>query len=194
MIKKIFILASNSYIRKTLLKNAGLNFIIEPAKIDEKNLQKKYNHIVNGLALVLANAKAQDVSDRNPDLWVVGCDQTVIFNNKILHKVENEEEAIYRLSSFSGKTHYLETAVTLFFKGKVIWNHVTVSKLTMHSISIEDIKYYVKNKGPQLLTSVGTYQIEGEALQFFKEIEGDYFSILGLPLVPLLNALRIYLN
>lgn len=188
MINKEFILSSGSKIRAELLNNAGLNFRVIPADIDESNLQKTV--ATENLSLFLAEKKALDVSSRNYNFLVVGCDQTLLFEGKLLHKVDDFSSAFARLKSFSGKIHYLETSVAIAFNNEIIWRYSEKVKLQMRELTDSEIEKYLLNQGDKIFQSVSAYQLEGPAIQFFTKIEGDYFTILGLPLLPLLNILR----
>lgn len=185
------ILASQSPFRATLLKNAGLSFRTEKANIDERAVEKTSNvTAVSALASYLAEAKALDVSRRFSTALVIGCDQTLEFEGKVLHKVTTLEEAHRRLLQLSGKNHYLHSAITLVKEGKTIWSDVSTATLTMRSFSSAFVGRHLARVGPAILQSVGAYQIEGEGIQLFDQIEGDYFTIIGLPLLPLLKKLR----
>lgn len=185
------ILASQSPFRMTLLKNAGLSFKTEKAAIDERIVEKESGiESISLLARHLAEAKALDVSRRFPTALVIGCDQTLEFEGKVLHKVATMEEAHRRLLLLSGKSHYLHSGIALAKNGEIIWNTVSTAILTMRPFSSAFVGRHLARVGSGVLQSVGAYQIEGEGVQLFETIEGDYFTIIGLPLLPLLNRLR----
>lgn len=185
------VLASASPFRKALLENAGLAFDIEPARIDERVIEQTLGGLTaEDVASVLAEAKAQDVSDRNPGALVIGSDQTLSLNGEIFHKPADMEEARRRLLQLSGRTHALNSAVVLVRDGETIWRHVSVARMTMRELDPGFIGRHLSNVGGQALSSVGAYQFEGEGLQLFERFEGDYFTIIGLPLLPLLAKLR----
>jgi nucleoside triphosphate pyrophosphatase len=142
------------------------------------------------VALVLAEAKALDVSAKNPDAIVIGTDQTLSLDDTIFHKPADMEGARRHLLKLSGKTHHLNSAVVLARNGETLWRHVAVARLTMRKLEPDFIGRYLSRVGDKALSSVGAYQVEGEGIQLFEEIEGDYFTIVGLPLLPLLVALR----
>lgn len=185
------VLASASPFRKALLENAGLIFDVEPAQIDERAVEETLVGVnPEDVASVLAEAKAQNVSDRNSGAIVIGSDQTLSFEGKIYHKAANMDEARRRLLELSGKTHELNSAVVLARDGETIWRHMSVARLTMRDLDPAFVGRHLSNVGERALSSVGAYQFEGEGIQLFERIEGDYFTIIGLPLLPLLSKLR----
>ncbi|WP_330168404.1 Maf family nucleotide pyrophosphatase [Bartonella grahamii] len=185
------ILASLSFYRAQLLKKAGLNFFIEGASFDEREIEKKAKEKTpKELSCFLASAKAKNVSDRFPDAFVIGCDQVLDLEGKIFHKVTNIEEAHQRLCELSGKKHSLHSAVALFKNGQKIWVEAFSAHMSVRFLSSEFIERYLVRVGKDVLNSVGVYQIEGEGIQLFEKIDGDFFTIVGLPLLPLLVKLR----
>lgn len=185
------VLASASPFRKALLENAGLAFDVEPARIDERVIEQTLGGLTaEDVATVLAEAKAQDVSDRNPGALVIGSDQTLSLNGEIFHKPADMEEARRRLLQLSGRTHALNSAVVLARDGETIWRHVSVARMTMRELDPGFIGRHLSNVGAHVLSSVGAYQFEGEGLQLFERFEGDYFTIIGLPMLALLAKLR----
>ncbi|EYS90817.1 maf-like protein [Bartonella bacilliformis str. Heidi Mejia] len=191
MKKNTLILASRSFHRAQLLKNAGLNFSVEGASFDEREVEKKIGtKTPKELGRFLAIAKAKNVSDRFPNTLVIGCDQVLDLEGQVFHKVTNRKEAHQRLRSLSGKTHYLHSAVALVQNGQEIWSEVFSAHMTMRFLSSEFIERYLEHVGMDVLKSLGIYQIEGKGIHLFEKIEGDYFTIIGLPLLPLLAKLR----
>ncbi len=187
------VLASGSRIRAELLENAGLSIEIDPADIDERAVEEpllKAGFSPEDLALVLAEAKANDVSERRPGDLVIGADQILAFEGERHTKPENMEAARRQLLAFSGKTHELLSAVVISKDGEAIWRHVSTAKLTMRKLTPAFIGHYLAQVGDVALSSVGAYQLEGPGVQLFEKIEGDYFTVLGLPLLPLLAELR----
>ncbi|WP_375671064.1 Maf family nucleotide pyrophosphatase [Bartonella sp. CL434QHHD] len=185
------ILASLSFYRAKLLKKAGLNFSIEGASFDEREVEKKAKEKTpKELSCFLASAKAKNVSDRFPDAFVIGCDQVLDFEGQVFHKATNIKEAHQRLCELSGKTHFLHSAVALFKNGQKIWVEAFSAHMSVRLLSSEFIERYLARVGKDVLNSVGVYQIEGEGIHLFEKIEGDFFTIVGLPLLPLLIKLR----
>lgn len=187
------VLASGSRFRQSMLSDAGVNFIVDPADVDERAVEApllESGADAADIALVLALAKADNVSDRQPGAMVIGADQTLSFENKLLHKAATIDEARRRLISMSGKPHQLHSAVVLVRDGETIWTHVETCHMTMRSFDAGFVGRYAAAVGDDLLSSVGAYQIEGPGAQLFEKIDGDFFSIIGLPLLPLLAKLR----
>lgn len=185
------ILASASPFRKMLLQNAGLKFVSQPAQIDERAVEETVQGLdAEDLATILAEAKAQDVSSRHPRAVVIGSDQTLSLDGEIFHKPENMDQARRRLLKLSGRTHLLNSAVVLARDGETLWRHVSVARMTMRQLDPGFVGRHLANVGDRALLSVGAYQFEGEGIQLFERIEGDYFAIIGLPLLPLLAQLR----
>jgi septum formation protein len=185
------VLASASPFRKALLENAGLSFDVEPARIDERAVEEPLGDLAaEDVASILAEAKAQDVSGRMPGAIVIGSDQTLSLGGKLYHKPATMDEARRRLLELSGRTHALNSAVVLAKDGETIWRHVSIARLTMRQLDPGFVGRHLSNVGDRALSSVGAYQFEGEGIQLFERIEGDYFTIIGLPLLPLLAQLR----
>ncbi|MDI6027486.1 Maf-like protein [Corticibacterium sp. UT-5YL-CI-8] len=187
------ILASASPFRLTLMQNAGLDVKAVPADLDERSLEaplKSSGASAEDVALVLAEAKAIAVSETHPGDVVVGCDQTLSLGDTIFHKPADMEGARRHLLSLSGRMHHLNSAVVVAQGGQVLWRHVSVASLTMRVLDPGFIGRHLARVGDKALSSVGAYQIEGEGIQLFEKIEGDYFTIVGLPLLPLLGQLR----
>jgi septum formation protein len=188
------ILASSSKTRARLLEAAGLAFIVEPPGLDESVMRQAVSGAQSlaphDVAEVLARAKAEAVSDFAPKAYVIGADQVLAFGDLIMSKPETVEVARRQLLDLSGKTHTLHTAVAVAANGETIWAETTMATLTMRKLSPEFIGRYLAAAGDEVLSSVGAYQIESLGIELFDKIDGDYFSILGLPLIPLLDALR----
>jgi len=191
--KTPIILASNSRFRAELLKNAGIKFTTNSASIDERVIEQPLLEANLGpadIAQVLAEAKAVDVSSRNPNALIIGCDQTLSMNDNMFHKPADMKQARQHLLNFSGKTHQLNSAVAFVFNQQTIWRHVSIANMTMRKLSPEYIGRYLAQAGQSVLGSVGAYQLEGTGVQLFEQIEGNYFTIIGLPLLPTLSELR----
>ncbi|CAN7228780.1 Maf-like protein [Phyllobacterium sp. LjRoot231] len=187
------ILASKSPFRAMLLKNAGVAFTTQSAGIDERAVEAPlYNSgaTPEDVALVLAEAKALDVSERNPSALVIGSDQTLSLGDEVLHKAGDMEAARRQLLKLSGEIHHLNSAVVLAKGGETIWRHVSVARMTLRDLDPGFIGRYLSRVGDIALQSVGAYQFEGEGVQLFEKVDGDYFTIVGLPLLPLLAELR----
>jgi septum formation protein len=188
------ILASSSKTRARLLEAAGLAFIVEPPGLDESVMRQAVSGAQSlaphDVAEVLARAKAEAVSDFAPKAYVIGADQVLAFGDLIVSKPDNMEAARRQLLDLSGKTHTLHTAVAVATNGETIWAETTMATLTMRKLSPEFIGRYLAAAGEEVLSSVGAYQIESLGIELFDKIDGDYFSILGLPLIPLLDTLR----
>lgn len=187
------ILASGSPFRKALLENAGVPFEAVPAHVDERAVEAPLRDAgltPEDVALVLAEAKADEVSTRKPGALVLGCDQTLSLGGEVMHKPADMEAARRQLLRMSGKTHSLNSALVLMRNGAALWRHVSVAHLTMRELPPAFVGRYLAAVGDKALSSVGAYQIEGQGIQLFEKIDGDYFTIVGLPLLPLLAELR----
>lgn len=187
------ILASKSKARAALLENAGLIFECQTADIDERAAEKPLveagAHPAD-IAQLLAEVKAMDVSEKNPGKLVIGADQTLGFGDKRFNKPIDDDAARRQLLELSGNSHQLHSAIALVKDGDTLWRHVSTATLTMRPFSPEEIGRYMAHVGDNVRSSVGCYQLEGLGVQLFEKIEGDYFTILGLPLLPLLGYLR----
>ena len=188
------ILASASKSRARILEGAGLAFIVEPPGLDESVMRQAVSGEKtldpHDVAEVLARAKAEAVSELAPKAYVIGGDQVLALGQTIFTKPDSMEAARRQLLDLSGKTHTLHTAVTVATNGDTIWAETTMATLTMRRLSPEFIGRYLAAAGEEVMGSVGAYQLESIGVQLFEKIDGDYFSILGLPLIPLLDTLR----
>lgn len=191
------ILASASAGRAALLRNAGLDFSLQPARIDERALERAaLGRAPDGglnpgeLALCLSEAKAQDVSRNAPDALVIGADQVMACGGRIFHKPADNAAAREQLRLLRGRTHSLYSALTVAQAGEPRWQHFDRADLTMRDFSDDFLDEYCRKEEPHLLASVGAYRIEGPGAQLFSRISGDVFTIIGLPLLPLLGYLR----
>lgn len=191
--KPALILASSSSSRQTLMRNAGLEFTAQAADIDERLIEgplQEAGSTPDQTALELAKAKALAVSALHPTAIVVGCDQTMSLGPRIYHKPKDMAEAAQHLLSLSGKIHRLNSAAVIAQNGQVLWQTVAHANLSVRQLSEDFVATHLERVGDKALTSVGAYQLEGEGIQLFTSIDGDYFTILGLPLLPLLEVLR----
>jgi len=186
------VLASSSPFRRMLMDNAGLSFESRTAEIDERAIEAGLDNAgPDETAATLARAKAMDVSRHFPGAIVIGSDQTMSLGDRVYHKPRSIAEARENVLSLSGKTHRLSSAIALVQDGKPIWEHVAHADLTVRDLSEAFVDRYLERVGEKVFTSVGAYQLEGEGIQLFSRIEGDYFTILGLPMLPLLDKLRL---
>lgn len=189
-----FILASASPARKAVLERAGVSFEVRPARVDEDELKhslKAEGIPAKNIAEALAEAKAIKVSQALPDALVLGGDQILVCNDLLFDKPRDLDNAAGHLAALSGKWHHLETALVMAEEGKAIWRNLDTAKLKMRTLSNSFIQSYLAQVGDAALTSVGAYQLEGLGAQLFEKIEGDFFTILGLPLLPVLQQLRL---
>lgn len=187
------ILASQSPFRRMLMENAGLAFEACAAEIDERAVEAALavrRPTPQQVAEALAIEKARDVAQRNPAALVIGSDQTLSLDGCVFHKPADMAEAKSHLRAMSGRTHSLNCGIALVRDGETLWRHVSVAHLTMRPLSEAFIERHLARVGERVLASVGAYQLEGEGVQLFERIDGDYFTILGLPLLPLLAKLR----
>jgi septum formation protein len=185
------VLASTSRIRAELLNRAGLTFEALRPEIDENALKASAKSLNPGdLAQSLAESKAVSVANRLLDAMVIGADQVLSLEGRAFDKPASREEARAHLIQLRGRSHVLETAICCFRGGDSLWRHLGRARLTMRSFSDAFLDDYLDQLGPEALTSVGAYKLEGLGAQLFEAIEGDYFTILGLPLLPLLDFLR----
>lgn len=189
----VLVLASASAVRARLLREAGVSFEVRPSGLDEAEvkaslLAEKHDPAV--VADALAERKAIRVSRSHPETLVLGCDQTLVFEGRLIDKSTNLAEARAHLRHLRGKRHDLLTAVVLAKGGAPVWRRLERCSLWMRPFSDEFLDGYFLAEGNKVLGSVGGYFLEGRGVQLFERVEGDYFSILGLPLVPLLAALR----
>jgi septum formation protein len=185
------ILASQSRARQMLLANAGISFDAIPADIDERALQKNSGLSAPGeIAGLLAREKACLVSSKNPGRYVVGADQTLALGNRLFSKPAGRMQAADQLRLLAGHTHELHSAVAVARDGKIVFSDVVVARMTMRRLDESEIEAYLDQAGQAVTTSVGAYQLEGLGVHLFERIEGDHFTILGLPLLPLLAFLR----
>lgn len=184
------VLASASATRTRLLSEAGISHICEPADIDEDTIKSQWTGTPENLALKLAEEKACTVSLRHPDAWTIGCDQVLAFDGQVFSKPGTRDQVRNQLSQLRANTHQLISAVYLVQNGNSVWSHTDTAVLQMRDFSNAFLDTYLNQVGPNVLASVGAYHLEGLGAQLFEKVDGDYFTILGLPLIPLLTSLR----
>lgn len=189
----MLILASKSQTRRTLLNNAGLRFSVASAPLDEREIEERLLTLDRNraaLARGLAEAKALAVSAENPDALVIGADQTLDFAGSGFHKPANRDEAADRLMAMAGRSHELHSGVALAQGGAIVWSTVETATLTFKRFSRQTLDTVLDLEGDAILDSVAAYRLEGPSIRLFAAIKGDYFTILGLPLLALLDALE----
>ena len=189
----MIVLASTSASRRQLLSRTGIYFDTAKPRVDEapiKAAMKQAGASAATVADALAESKANNVADILPGHYVIGSDQMLECDGAWYDKPTNRAGARYHLQSLRGKTHQLLTAAVIAHEGKIIWRHLETARMTMRDFSDTFLDQYLDKAGPNVLRSVGAYELESFGAQLFARIEGDFFSILGLPVVPLLNALR----
>ena len=189
--KAPLVLASQSRARQMLLGNAGLAFEAVPAEIDERTIQQKSGLLKPGeIAALLAQEKALFVSSTMPDRYVVGADQTLALGQRLFSKPAGRAQAADQLRALAGNTHELHSALAVARDGKILLAEVSIARMAMRQLSGDEIGTYLDTAGEAVTTSVGAYQLEGLGVHLFERIEGDHFTILGLPLLPLFAFLR----
>jgi septum formation protein len=191
------ILASTSRARREMLAAAGVAFTVEAADVDEPAIRKtllaaKSAATPPQIADALARAKAEDVSQRHKGSLVIGGDQVLALGTELLTKAKDEAAARATLKKLRGMTHELHSAVALAVDGRGLWTHTGTARLKMRDFSDAFLEEYLTRAGDRVGQSVGAYELEGLGVQLFDKIEGDYFTILGLPLLPLLAELRAH--
>jgi septum formation protein len=185
------ILASQSAVRKNLLVNAGIAVETIPADIDERGIQQRSGLTDPGqIAALLAAEKAKFISTKHPGSYVVGADQTLALGQRLFSKPADRAAAAAHIKTLSGQTHALHRAVSVAKDGAVLFTDVSVARMTMRPLTYDEISAYIEEAGSAVLSSVGAYQLERTGVHLFDRIEGDHFTILGLPLLPLLGFLR----
>ena len=185
------ILASQSRARQQLLSNAGIDFDAVAAEIDERAVQQASGLSAPGeIAGLLAREKALSVSIRQPGKIVVGADQTLALGMRLFSKPADRVQAAGQLRALAGRSHELHSAVAVTRDGKILFETVTIARMTMRQLGEAEIDVYLDQAGGAVTSSVGAYQLEGPGVHLFERIEGDHFTILGLPLLPLLAFLR----
>ena len=185
------LLASQSRARQDLLTNAGISFEAVPAEIDEREIQRSSGLTgPRDIAALLAREKAIAVSGQRPGRLVVGADQTLALGRELFAKPDSRAQARAQLSTLAGGQHELHSAVAVARDGKIMFEAMALARMTMRPLSTAQIDAYLDTAGEAVTDCVGAYQLEGLGVHLFEHIEGDHFTILGLPLLPLLAFLR----
>jgi len=185
------ILASKSAARRSMLSEAGVSFAVQVADVDEDAVKAVHDPAdAAGLAVELARVKALAVSRHDADAWVLGADQTLSFNGELVSKAGSLGDARVRLQAMRGRTHQLHSGAALAHKGQVVWSGVDTATMRVRDFSDAFLDAYLATEGEGLLACAGAYRLEGMGAQLFEAVEGDYFTVLGLPLWPVLAELR----
>jgi septum formation protein len=189
--KDQLILASQSRARQMLLTNAGIAFEAVPADIDERAVQQASGLTApSDIAALLAREKALWVSSRQVSKYVIGADQTLALGDRLFSKPAGRAQAAEQLRALAGRAHELHSAIAVARDGKILFAEIAIARMTMRALDEAGIDAYLDAAGEAVTSSVGTYQLEGLGVHLFERIEGDHFTILGLPLLPLLAFLR----
>jgi septum formation protein len=174
-----------------MLTDAGVIFSVQVADVDEDAVKTMHDPADPvGLAVELARIKALAVSRQNPDAWVLGADQTLAFEGGLVSKAGSLTEARNRLSAMRGRPHHLHSGAALAWNGQIVWSDVDTAAMRVRDFSDTFLDAYLAAEGEALLACVGSYRLEGMGSQLFEAVEGDYFTVLGLPLWPVLAELR----
>lgn len=187
------VLASQSVVRRQMLANAGVSVELRAHGVDERELEAPLRARAATpaeIARVLAEAKALAISRREPETVVIGADQTLGLGGVVFAKPSDRAAARRQLEELSGREHRLHSAAALARNGRILATHLRSPRLLMRQLSPAELDWYLDTAGDAVLSSVGGYQVEGLGIRLFQRIQGDYFAVLGLPLLPLLGSLR----
>tara|TARA_B100000609_G_scaffold195415_1_gene189371 strand:+ start:128 stop:730 length:603 start_codon:yes stop_codon:yes gene_type:complete len=184
------ILASSSRSRRKILSDSGVQYKSIKPLVDEEYLKKGFKGSTKKLALMLAEKKALSVSKMHKDTIVIGADQVLSFKGKVFNKPKTIKEAEKNFKLFKNKIHYLDSATVIAYNDKIIWRNEQSPKMKLRNFSDKFLKNYLRKVGKEVTLSAGGYSIEKDGIQLFSKIEGDFFTIIGLPIIPLLEKLR----
>ncbi len=185
------ILASKSAARRSMLADAGVLFSVQVADVDEDAVKNAHDPAdAAGLAVELARVKALAVSRHDADAWVLGADQTLAFDGGLVSKAPSLDAARVRLAAMRGRAHHLHSGAALARNGQIVWSGVDTATMRVRDFSDAFLDAYLAAEGEGVLACVGSYRLEGMGSQLFEAVEGDYFTVLGLPLWPVLAELR----
>ena len=184
------ILASGSQVRLSLLQAAGLILTARPARMDEDTIRQSL--VAEGVSPrdqsdILAEMKGQKLAASHPDALVIGCDQILDFKGQVFGKPASVAQAREQLCTLRGQTHMLHSAAVAFEQGRPVWRHISTVRLQMRDFSDAYLDAYLHRNADHVLQSCGAYQLESEGVRLFDKIDGDYFAVLGLPMIPLLT-------
>lgn len=188
------ILASGSTIRAQMLRNAGIAFSVQTARVDEEAIKRSLlaeNAAPRDIGDTLAEMKARKISDKHPDALVIGCDQVLDLKGELLSKPNTPQDALDQLKALRGNRHQLLSAAVIYERGKPIWRHVGQVRLRMRESTDAYLESYVERNWDSIRHAVGAYKLEEEGVRLFSGIDGDYFNVLGMPLLELINFLTL---
>ena len=185
------LLASTSKIRGKILSAAGIKFSVLNSELDEEQAKNSLTELSpQRISLELARLKSEKISRQHPNAMTIGADQVLGFKDQIFNKPVSRADAESQLSMLRNATHTLYSAVSCAIAGAEVWNHCSEARLTMRDFTPDFLSSYLDSSPADYLSSVGAYRLEESGIQLFEKIEGDYFTILGLPILPLLGFLR----
>ena len=192
---KSIILASSSSSRRNLLENAGVEFLVRPSNVDEEPIKASAiseNRTLKECATLLSEIKGTRISHQFPEDYVISSDQILEFEGRCFSKPNSLNQAKSQLNELQGNTHILHTSVVVFLQGQRIWHHLSSPKVTLRPLTETEIEDYFQAIGNNALNTPGSYQIENYGCHIMSSYSGSFYDILGLPLLPLLEFLRLH--